>query len=221
MPGMDGWSVLSALKADPELSAIPVIMETIVGERGLAFSLGAEDFLTKPIEWDQLKRVMDRLRSPEHGAGSDRTALVVDDDPAMRERLRAMLTREGWAVSDAENGRVALQRVAEARPSLVLLDLAMPELDGFGFLKELRSRPEWQTIPVVVVTAQDVTAEDRARLGGEADHIVRKSGADMQGLLAEVRRAIGQAPPVSPPARHGPDASAEARDAGALSREVA
>ena len=149
------------------------------------------------------------------------TVLVVDDDPAVRDRLRAMLTREGWAVSDAENGRVALRRVAEARPSLVLLDLAMPELDGFGFLKELRSRPEWQTIPVVVVTAQDVTAEDRARLGGEADHIVRKSGADMQELLAEVRRAIGPAPPAPPPARHGPGASTEAQDTGALSREVA
>ena len=205
MPGMDGWSVLSALKADPELAAIPVVMETAVGERGLACALGAADFLSKPIEWDRLKRVMDRLRA----ATPDGMVLVVDDDPAMRERLRLMLARDGRAVTEAENGRVALRRVAEARPSLVLLDLAMPELDGFGFLKELRSRPEWQDIPVVVVTAKDVTAEDRERLGAEADRIVRKSGADMQDLLAEVRRAIGQAAtPAIPPARHGPAAAA-------------
>jgi PAS domain S-box-containing protein len=189
MPGMDGWSVLSAMKADPDLAGTPVVMETFVSERGLAYSLGAADYLTKPIEWDQLKQVMDRFR-PQDPSGD---VLVVEDDPDMRERLRAMLVRDGWQVAVAGNGREALDMVAVGTPSLVLLDLMMPEMDGFAFFKALRARPGGQAVPVVVLTAKDVTEEDRMRLQG-ADRVLSKSGTTLRDLADQLRALVpGQA----------------------------
>ena len=167
---MDGWSVLRALKTDPDARQIPVIMVTIMGEQKLAFSLGATDYLQKPIKWDRLKLVMDRFRPDPPGAG----VLVVDDDQETRQRLQSLLEKRGWSVALAENGRAALDQVARAKPGLVLLDLMMPEMDGFTFLRKLRARREWSDIPVVVLTAKDITAEDRRRLEGRADRVIQK-----------------------------------------------
>jgi CheY-like chemotaxis protein/anti-sigma regulatory factor (Ser/Thr protein kinase) len=187
MPRMDGWAVLRALKADPELGSIPVVMVTIVDEQNLAFSLGATDYLQKPIEWERLKDVMDRFRGPDACAG----ALVVEDDPETRERLQALLVRERWSVATAENGRAALDRLAEAKPCLILLDLMMPEMDGFAFLRELRARPDGRDIPVVVLTAKDITAEDRRRLDGRADRVIQKGSMSLRDLAGELRRIVG------------------------------
>ena len=205
MPHVDGWAVLSRLKADPALSSIPVVVISFVDERGLGYSLGAADYLVKPVEWDRLKRALDAL-APE-GRGD---VLVVDDDEGTRDRLRTMLTRAGWSVQVAADGRAALQHVAAARPAVILLDLMMPGMDGFAVLKELRNSSDWAGIPVVVVTAMDMTRADRERLGPQAA-LIRKDSADMRDLLAEVRRAAGQAPPLAP----APANSAE-RHAGEL-----
>ena len=205
MPHVDGWAVLSRLKADPALSSIPVVVVSFVDERGLGYSLGAADYLVKPVEWDHLKRSLDAL-APE-GRGD---VLVVDDDEDTRDRLHAMLTRAGWSVQTAADGRTALQKVAAARPAVILLDLMMPGMDGFAVLKELRNSPDWAGIPVLVVTAMDMTRADRERLGPQAA-LIRKDSADMRDLLAEVRRAAGQAPPLAP----APANSAE-RHAGEL-----
>ena len=205
MPHVDGWAVLSRLKADPALSSIPVVVVSFVDERGLGYSLGAADYLVKPVEWDRLKRALDAL-APE-GRGN---VLVVDDDEGTRDRLRTMLTRAGWSVQTAADGRTALQKVAAARPAVILLDLMMPGMDGFAVLKELRNSLDWAGIPVLVVTAMDMTRADRERLGPQAA-LIRKDSADMRDLLAEVRRAAGQAPPLAP----APANSAE-RHAGEL-----
>ncbi|MGY2052598.1 response regulator [Methylobacterium sp. JK268] len=183
MPRMDGWAVLRALRADPELGATPVIMVTVLDEQNLAFSLGATDYLHKPVAWTQLKEAMERFRPAIH----EGPVLVVDDDPDVRERLTALLTREGWRASSAANGRAGLDAVALRKPGLILLDLMMPELDGFGFLRDLRARPEWRDIPVVVLTAKDVTAEDRRRLAGQADRVLQKGGLSMADLATTVR----------------------------------
>ena len=134
MPHMDGWSVLGALKADPDLATIPVVMVTFVNEPGLGESLGAAETVLKPVEWDRLKSVMERF----HGDAGD--ILVVDDDADARARLRSVLERNGWTVSEAQNGREALDIVAHTPPQLILLDLTMPVMDGFTFLHELRQR---------------------------------------------------------------------------------
>jgi len=180
MPKMDGWSVLTALKADPALELIPVVMVTFVNEPGLGASLGAAETVLKPVEWDRLKQVMDRF----HGDAGD--ILVVDDDPDARARLRTVLTRNGWTVSEASNGKEALEVVATAPPQLILLDLTMPVMDGFTFLHELRARPGCTDIPVVVLTARDLDADERRQLGG-ANRVLSKRKTDLRQLAGELR----------------------------------
>ncbi|RVU13781.1 response regulator [Methylobacterium oryzihabitans] len=186
MPRMDGWSVLRALRADPDLGATPVVMVTVLDEQNLAFSLGATDYLHKPVEWGQLREVMERFK-PTLIEGP---VLVVDDDADARERMTTLLTREGWRVASAEHGRAGLEAVAARRPGLILLDLMMPELDGFGFLRGLRARPEWRDIPVVVLTAKDITADDRRRLAGQADRILQKGQLSFADLAATLRGLV-------------------------------
>jgi PAS domain S-box-containing protein len=194
MPHMDGWSVLRALRADPELGATPIVMVTVLDEQTLAFSLGATDYLHKPIEWDHLKAVMDRFR-PGSGTGP---VLVVDDDADARDRLTTLLAREGLPVRAAEHGGLALAEVEAEKPALILLDLMMPEMDGFTFLRRLRRRPEWRDIPVVVLTAKDITAEDRRRLSGQADRVIAKGSLSLADLATEVRGIVGIEAPSEP-----------------------
>lgn len=197
VPHLDGWGVLRALKADPVLAEVPVVVATFADERALGHALGAAGYLHKPVEWRELKALLDRLKTELPA----RPVLVVDDDAD--DDARARLSRAGWTVAEAEDGRAGLERVVESRPELVLLDLEMPELDGFGFLRELRANPEWASIPVVVVTAKDVTPAERERLKGEAARVIQKGSAGMQDLLAAVRKAAGHLPPAAPPAGGG------------------
>jgi PAS domain S-box-containing protein len=186
MPSMDGWAVLTALKADTEVSDIPVIMLSIVDDKNLGFALGASDYLTKPIDRDRLVGVLEKYRRDQ----SSGTVLVVEDDPATRQMLRRVLERERWTVAVAENGRVGLERVAEERPALILLDLMMPEMDGFEFVAELHKRTEWRAIPIIVVTAKDLTTEDRLRLRGYVEKILQKGAYSRTELLAEIRDLV-------------------------------
>jgi CheY-like chemotaxis protein len=186
MPGMDGWAVLSALKADRELADIPVVMLTIVDDKGIGFALGAADYLTKPIDWERLISVLKKYRKD----GPARQVLVVEDDSQTREMLRRALRKEGWDVAEAENGRVALERITAQVPSLILLDLMMPEMDGFEFMHELRQRADSRHVPVIVVTAKDITEEDRRRLNGHVIEILQKGAYGTEDLLREIRRLL-------------------------------
>jgi CheY-like chemotaxis protein/anti-sigma regulatory factor (Ser/Thr protein kinase) len=186
MPGMDGWAMLTALKADPLLADIPVIMLTIVDDKNLGYALGAADYLTKPIDWERLAAVLTKYRC----AHPPCTVLVVEDDADTRALLRRLLTREGWAVTEATNGRVALERMAESHPELILLDLMMPEMDGFAFLEALRQQEAWRSIPVVVVTAKDLTPEDRQRLNGYVEQILQKGAYSREALLHEIQHLV-------------------------------
>jgi len=186
MPGMDGWSVLTALKTDPDLAMIPVIMVSVVENQALGYALGAHHFMSKPIDRDQLAEVLSRFKD----RGPIERILVVEDDHTNREMLRRMLDKEGWSVVEAANGRIALDRVAESTPDLILLDLMMPEMDGFEFISELRRHPEWHTIPVVVLTAKDITQDDRDRLAGGVQKVLQKGAADKETLLTELKRLI-------------------------------
>ncbi|MBI2929180.1 MAG: response regulator [Verrucomicrobia bacterium] len=200
MPGMDGWAVLSALKADPELARIPVIVMTVVDDKSIGLALGAAAYLTKPIDWAQLSRALADLRSRL----TSQLVLVVEDDPATVEMLERNLRKDGWAAMHAENGKVGLQRLKEKRPALILLDLMMPEMDGFEFLHELRTQSEWRDIPVVVLTAKDLTIEDRARLNGQVSRVLQKGACPLGELLREIRALLGSREPSSAP---GPDIS--------------
>ena len=183
MPGMDGWSVLSRLKADPDLADIPVVMVTFHSERALAASLGAADYVMKPVDWDRLRIVLNGLRD----AVGD--ALVVDDEPEMRLIARHALEKNGWTVVEAGNGEEALAQVGRSVPQVILLDLNMPVMDGFTFLHELRARPDCESVPVVVLTALDLTVDDRRRLRG-ANQVLHKGDLRL-GKLAEQLRQLG------------------------------
>ena len=185
MPGIDGWTVLAAIKGDPELAGIPVVLMTIVDEKNRGFSLGAADYLIKPVNRDKLTGVLRGIVG-----ALDRRVLLIDDDDFGRKAMREGLQQNGWEVTEAENGRVALLRLPEVQPNLIILDLMMPEMDGFEFLEELRKKPEWRDIPVVIVTARDLTDEDRSRLNGGAERVIQKSGREE--LLDEVRGTLSK-----------------------------
>ena len=182
MPGLDGWEVLSSLKEDPEVAAIPVVMLTITDDRNLGFSLGAAEYLTKPIERERLTAVLARYR---RDPGSN--VLVIEDDNDTRTMLRRSLEKEGWSVAEAENGRVGLERLRERTPSLILLDLMMPKMDGFEFLEALRADSAQSEVEVVVMTAKVLTAEDRRRLSGGVQRVLQKGVHNEAAFLTAVR----------------------------------
>ncbi len=189
MPDVDGWSVLSALKADKELAQIPVILLTMVEERQRGFALGANDYLLKPIRRQQLLDLLAkyRLNTDKVNMAALSQVMVVEDDPATSEMVRRTLEKEGLQVTMAENGRVALEKLAQQQPDLILLDLMMPEMDGFQFLEQIRRRVEWQNIPVIVVTAKELTTTDRLQLNGYVERILQKPGSNLHTLMHEIR----------------------------------
>ena len=186
MPEMDGWSVLSALKADAALNDIPVIMLTMVDDPERGFTLGAADYATKPVDRARLSQILKKYTCPHPPC----PVLLVEDDPATRELTRALLEKEGWEVLEADNGRVALACMERDRPSLILLDLMMPEMDGFEFAAEVRRHPEWRSIPIVVLTAHDLTGEERRRLNGNVERVLQKAGGSHAALLHQLRDVL-------------------------------
>jgi signal transduction histidine kinase/CheY-like chemotaxis protein len=191
MPQMDGWGALKELKADPELGDIPVIMVTVLNERGMAIPLGAADFVTKPVDRQRLAAILrDHCKSP-----SSTSILVVEDDLSTREALCRSLAGMGYATQVAVDGRSGLDWLtSHPAPSLILLDLMMPEMDGFEFLRELRQRPALVDVPVIVVTAKELTADDIRVLSGQTDGIIAKDQAYLTELAAAVRERLARQP---------------------------
>jgi PAS domain S-box-containing protein len=186
MPQMDGWAVLSAMKEDPALSEIPVIMVTIVDNQSIGFSLGAADYLIKPIDRDRLLRAVEKCSS----RGALRHVLIVEDDAPTSELMGRALRQIDCKVTQAENGRVGLERLNEALPDAILLDLMMPEMDGFEFIARVRAESRWRHIPIIVVTAKTLTAEDRARLNGQVEHLVHKGEFSGKTVLSAVDELV-------------------------------
>jgi len=200
MPGMDGWAVLKQLRSERALVDTPVIMVSVLREEQLGLALGASEYVSKPVDRKQLRRIMERHR-PSAGGGP---VLLVEDDTETRRLIARSLRKEGWQVVEAENGRVALQAVAEQRPGLILLDLMMPTMDGCEFVTELRKIESWRSIPIVVVTAKDLTSAERALLNGQVAEVLSKGAyshgdlvRDIKQLVLEHARPGAATPPVS------------------------
>jgi hypothetical protein len=188
MPGMDGWAVLEAIKADPELAATPVVMMSMVENQELAVALGAENALSKPVQRSQLDQLLATIRSAE-GIQPARL-LVVEDEPANAELLRRVLERQGWIVVHASNGQEALHSVAQQRPDLILLDLMMPGMDGLEFLERLRRNPAAIAIPVLVLTAKDLNEEDQRRLNGRVRDVLHKGEFSAIALTEQINAIL-------------------------------
>ncbi len=185
MPDLDGWTVLAAIKGDPALASIPVVLMSIVDQKNRGYALGAADYLVKPVDRGKLVETITAICGSSAGR-----ALLVDDDEVVRRGVRQTLEPIGWKVTEAENGRVAVEALDAARPDVIILDLMMPTMDGFEFLDQLRGRPDWQDIPVVVITAKDLSDEDRDRLNGGVERIIQKS--DRDEMLRQLSREIGK-----------------------------
>ncbi len=182
MPGMDGWSVIRQLKADPETSSIPVVMATMVADLSLGYALGAAEYLLKPVSRKQLSDMLNRFRCTPAPC----RVLLVDDDEDSRIILASMLEREGWQVAAASDGVEALAQMEKQAPHLVLLDLMMPNMDGFEFSARLHKSPAWQSIPIVVLTGKQLTSEDLVRLNGNIERVILKGAYQRDELLKEI-----------------------------------
>jgi CheY-like chemotaxis protein len=183
MPDLDGWSVLNALQADPETADIAVIMCTILEDQERGFAMGATDYMTKPIDRRRLQELLSKHRCNDPPC----CALVVEDDEPTRELMCRALTQAGWHVTAAGNGTEAVEQLNNTSPNLILLDLIMPEMDGFEFLETVQSHEQWREIPVVVVTAKVLTEDDRQRLNGHVESIVEKSTGRLEPLLKKLQ----------------------------------
>ena len=185
MPSMDGWEVLAKLKADPELAAIPVIMQTMIDDQRRGYALGATDYIIKPIDRERLLATLNSYTSRAPGS-----VLVIEDDVDTREMVCRGLRRAGWTTHEAPNGHVALERMRAEMPDAILLDLMMPEMDGFRFLDEVRAEEAWKAVPIIVITAKELTEEDHKRLDGRVQRILQKGALGRDALLDEIRRLV-------------------------------
>ncbi len=187
MPERDGWSVLTALKADADLARIPVVMISMINDDNIGYALGASEYLVKPIGRDRLMTVLERFRTDS--APRQPRALIVEDDRDTREMLERHLEREGWQIDMAENGRVALDQLeAGLRPDVMLLDLMMPEIDGFEVARRVRATPEWNNIPIIVLTAMDLTEADRKRLDESVERVLQKGRSSIEEVIEQIAR---------------------------------
>ena len=181
MPEMDGWAVLTDLKADPELANIPVFVISMLDEENKGYSLGASEYLTKPIDRTRIHILIKKYKW-DHSS-----ALVVEDDSGTRKMLCRMLEDYGLNVTEAENGKIALDQIQKQSPKVIFLDLMMPVMDGFEFIEEFRKTPEWRSIPIVVITAKELTQADCIRLNGGVQKLIEKKTLHQHDLFNEIR----------------------------------
>jgi PAS domain S-box-containing protein len=187
MPGMDGWGMLRRLKADEDICDIPIVMVTIVGDKAMGHALGASDYLQKPVDRRALLQSVRRLTG-----GRAEDVLIVDDDRDTRDLVRRALEHEGMAVREAADGREALERVAESQPGLVMLDLMMPVMDGFEFLRRLRQSEVGRNVPVIVLTAKVLSDDEICELEAASIEVLSKQAADERTIVDEVRSVLGR-----------------------------
>lgn len=184
---MDGWEVISILKCDQLLADIPVIISSIEEDQNRGYALGATDCLVKPVRHHQLATILKKYRIGDNSQG---LVMVVEDDEIVRELMAEMLKKEGWRVFKAENGQVALDHLDDKKPALILLDLRMPEMNGFEFITRLHENEKWRAIPVVVLTASNLTAEEHAQLNPHVETIFKKESYNAEELVLHLHQLI-------------------------------
>ncbi len=185
MPQKDGWEVLSHLKANPETRDIPIIVLSIIDNKALGFSLGALDYLVKPFDKGAIIAALQRI--PGIPA---KHVLVVDDEPDAVDLLTQILQGEGYQVKGAYSGKEALRALNTAPQDIIFLDLLMPEMDGFEVIQRVKANPRWRDIPIIVVTAKDLTDSDQRFLQRSVDKIIQKSGLTSENLMKEVQSLL-------------------------------
>ncbi len=187
MPHIDGWAVLQRLKSDPETEAIPVIMVTMVDEKAMGYAMGAVDYMTKPFD---RKGLASKVR--KYMSGTSSKVLVIEDNDASREIMRSTLEGADWVVKEAENGKIGLKQFEDEQPDLILLDLMMPVMDGFEFVSKLRRLEKGKDVPVIVISAKDLSDEERRQLSGMVENIIQKDGTETSRMVKEASDIINK-----------------------------
>jgi len=187
LPEQDGWEVLRTLKADPQTQGIPVLVVSALEDVGLALSLGAADYLVKPVHRSELQNMLGRLAASQPPERMVKV-LVVEDDQETIRLLQEILGTKPYSVLWARNGEEGLSLAHSGRPDAIILDLMMPGMNGFEMLERLRADPETAHIPVTVLTAMDVTGEKRRFIDAHIQGFIPKTALTPQTLLAELRR---------------------------------
>jgi CheY-like chemotaxis protein len=188
LPRLDGWEFLARAKADPDLADIPVLIVSMLDERGKGFALGAADYLVKPVSRDRVLAALRRLPAVVNARNDTATVLAIDDDPLAVELIASTLMPAGFTVVRASGGEEGVALARSEQPALVILDLLMPEVDGFAVVERLRADPATESIPILVLTGKDMTPADKERLNGRISHLARKAGIDRAAFVDLVRR---------------------------------
>jgi PAS domain S-box-containing protein len=186
MPGIDGWAVLAALKTDARTADVPIIMATMVDERERGKALGADEFLAKPFALDRLATLVRKYiaeRPSPH-------VLIVEDDVDARRQLAAFLHEQNWIVTEAPSAEEALESIGRDRPDIILLDLMLPQMDGFGLIELVRRNEAWMSIPILVITAAELSSEKRRWLQGQVEQVLSKELFSRDDLIREIRAQL-------------------------------
>jgi CheY-like chemotaxis protein len=184
MPHKDGWQVLYELKSDVVTRDIPIIVLSIVDNRELGYRLGAADYLLKPFDRETILAALAHI-SPQRGH-----LLVVDDDPQVIELVRQLLADEPYIIETALDGQEALEKISRQRPEVILLDLLMPQMDGFAVIESLHQDPQYRNIPIIVLTAKMLTSEEKRLLQQRVCKVFQKNGLERDILIAELRNVL-------------------------------
>ena len=188
MPGMDGWATLRQLKSDSELKHIPVAMLTQLDERGLGFSLGADEYLFKPIDWDSLGNAIKKwVRKERH-----HPIMIVSNKPLLQEQLHAALGEQGYRITSAKTGKQAIPNLQQQPCSLILLELETNKTEIHDFIKQLRDNPSLKSIPVVAISATQLSEQEKEWLAKESvTSVLIEDIAEQQQLLQKIRALLG------------------------------
>lgn len=185
MPGIDGWHVLSQIKSNPTLKETPVILVTISDDKTTGYAMGASDFITKPVDGDQLKELLNK-----YNFQNSNKILIVEDDKQIQDMMVQFLAKEGWEAKTADNGLLAIEQMEQEKPDLIVLDLMMPEMDGFEFVAEIFKKKKWRDIPVIVLTAKDITKDERERLNKYVETVIQKGAYNQKDLQKLLKKLI-------------------------------
>ncbi len=185
MPQKDGWQVLRELKANPKTRDIPVLIHSMIDNKPLAFSLGALDYLPKPAEPTTVLSLVHKAVKSK-----DKHVLLIDDDEEYMEVLSKVLKDEGFSVVQAKSGKQAMAKLREARPAMILLDIRMPEMDGFEFLRHLRQADQWKSIPVTILSGADLTEDQLTEVNRQMIDYVRKSDLTLDNITSTIKRVL-------------------------------